>query len=1019
MKTEKNIWEKVIEAYNHLEFREVIRLCNEIKLHSDSMDNNLIHRATIKEALTYWMLGKLEMAQSSLKNIEEIELEAELEIQKLIVEFCISLHYGKLESANDQINLAHEKALKHLNNDSILLAKCKIILGNVSFYTTAGHQTGVDYIKDGLEILQTSTELGKEEEIVRAYYCLMKGMSGLNERELSLEYYNKSLEACKNLVNPNYWLGQIYLFRLVDETQKVSSTKTLKLLAKSEKAFIIALKEDWEGHWTQIRIYTTRGAIEMQKGDYYEAIFYFDKVWSLAKKSNDYFGQVACESLSKAYTEMGDEEKALKYIEQALKLKQQNMKDTMGESRALVIYGDHLQARNFELAKQNYLESLRIIRLCNVEDETSDFYLETWEGLAAVSQGAEANYYIQKILDHCNSIPNRFRSLAKRYKNIGNIYLKNQNDKAEKYYLLSLKYLLSGKEFQLASNINWETELIDYTSAIWATKGLAQFYFNKFIKSINSTSPDKELLKLTLQYFNFSIQILDYAQNGYKAENSKFINNEQFLEAFKMAIKAEIILDKPDKNDQIFYFIEKSKSRVLQSNLIEGKAKKVLKGIPYYQKERDLKGELLAMDSQINQLKEEDSELQIKFFEKRIEYQNLTKEIEEQCPEYKHLKYQSAVVDLDGIQTKLKENQKILNYFLFKQTLFAFVIDDIESIVVEINLPKNFEEVVNEYINGINTINEQSTNSLGFELYQYLIQPIWDALADIFGADEPVDLIIIPHSYIAKIPFGSLIRNEVKNSEQPDYLINYFDISYHYSASLLYLQKEQKTEKTFKYDFVGFAPGYLDQGERAPQNDAGIVKINEDQVRNSNQNFAFQALPFSQDEVNEISSLFQSKKKASTVFLESQASKTSFGEYASQAKVLHLAAHFHQDDNPKLSGLVFNNNEFLYIREAFNLDLQADLVVLSACESAIGKLYKSEGMIAINRGLLYSGVQKIISTLFKVNDEISYLLMFQFYQNHLSGMKFKKALNEAKRQILKEKKSIPVKYWASFVLIGD
>ena len=93
-------------------------------------------------------------------------------------------------------------------------------------------------------------------------------------------------------------------------------------------------------------------------------------------------------------------------------------------------------------------------------------------------------------------------------------------------------------------------------------------------------------------------------------------------------------------------------------------------------------------------------------------------------------------------------------------------------------------------------------------------------------------------------------------------------------------------------------------------------------------------------------------------------------------------------------------------------------MVLSACESAVGEIYQSEGMMAINRGLLYSGVRDIVSTLYVVNDAQAYQLMIHFYRALLEGKKPSAALGMAKRKLLLENESILPIHWAAFVLIG-
>ena len=123
---------------------------------------------------------------------------------------------------------------------------------------------------------------------------------------------------------------------------------------------------------------------------------------------------------------------------------------------------------------------------------------------------------------------------------------------------------------------------------------------------------------------------------------------------------------------------------------------------------------------------------------------------------------------------------------------------------------------------------------------------------------------------------------------------------------------------------------------------------------------------------------------------------------------------------PAASGIVFaksntaQTEHILYRADTYNLKLEADLVVLSACESGIGELAKGEGMMGINRGFMYSGAKNIIFTLFKIPDETA--LITALFQHILSGENYAMSLHKAKKQLI-EKNGF-VNKWAGFVLIS-
>ena len=109
----------------------------------------------------------------------------------------------------------------------------------------------------------------------------------------------------------------------------------------------------------------------------------------------------------------------------------------------------------------------------------------------------------------------------------------------------------------------------------------------------------------------------------------------------------------------------------------------------------------------------------------------------------------------------------------------------------------------------------------------------------------------------------------------------------------------------------------------------------------------------------------------------------------------------------------------LYLGEVYNLNLNADLVVLSACETGLGKIARGEGLIGLTRGFLYAGAQNLLVSLWQVNDASTSQLMIDFYRNMLNGESKPTALREAKLALIEnDPKYAGPYYWAPFVLIG-
>ena len=189
----------------------------------------------------------------------------------------------------------------------------------------------------------------------------------------------------------------------------------------------------------------------------------------------------------------------------------------------------------------------------------------------------------------------------------------------------------------------------------------------------------------------------------------------------------------------------------------------------------------------------------------------------------------------------------------------------------------------------------------------------------------------------------------------------------------------------------------------------------------------FRRLRFSREEAETIATLAAGRELTALDFEASRATATSakLNEY----RILHFAAHGLLNSNhPELSGLVLSlvdqqgksQDGFLRIHEIYNLKLNADLVVLSACQTALGKEIRGEGLVGLTRGFMYAGAARVIASLWNVEDRATAELMKRFYKSMLSDhMSPAAALRRAQLDLMKEKGWEAPYYWAAFTLQGE
>jgi CHAT domain-containing protein len=157
--------------------------------------------------------------------------------------------------------------------------------------------------------------------------------------------------------------------------------------------------------------------------------------------------------------------------------------------------------------------------------------------------------------------------------------------------------------------------------------------------------------------------------------------------------------------------------------------------------------------------------------------------------------------------------------------------------------------------------------------------------------------------------------------------------------------------------------------------------------------------------------------------------ETATSEALGQYRIVHIATHgLLNSRNPELSGLVFSlvdrqgnpENGFLEAQDIYNLKLGADLVVLSACQTALGKEIRGEGLVGLTRAFMYAGVPRVVASLWKVPDQATTELMQKFYRGILQqGLQPAAALRAAQFSMWKEPRRSAPYYWAGFTLQGE
>lgn len=471
--------------------------------------------------------------------------------------------------------------------------------------------------------------------------------------------------------------------------------------------------------------------------------------------------------------------------------------------------------------------------------------------------------------------------------------------------------------------------------------------------------------------------------------------NEVYDDGVKIAEAMSLITINAAKYKALaFYFAEKSKSAVLMESIADTQAKSFA-GIPdeLVAQEKDLRSEITLLTQKLSQKPTIDEEKLLRFslFEANQRYLAFTKKLEKDYPNYFNLKFNTTTASIEEVQKVLDNQTALISYFVSERNsrLYEFIITNKTVELKNLTLPQNFDRLIRGFNNSLFYSDIDTYRKAATSLSKLLLPKI-----------NKEKLILLPSGRLGTIPFEALfIKKRFENFEDVTYAISKHAIRYEFSAGLL-LQKAKAEENTNTESIFLCAPIQFNQ--RANLGD----------------------LPGTELEVNAISKMFEGN---ATAVKFSEATETAIKSNSIEKyNYLHFATHGIVDEsNPELSRIFlntsFNEDGDLYSGEIYNLKLNADLAVLSACQTGLGKYSKGEGVIGLSRALTYAGARNIVVSFWSVSDESTAQLMTEFYQDVLkkSIKDFSVSLRQSKLKLIQEKKYSSPYFWAPFVLIGN
>lgn len=775
-----------------------------------------------------------------------------------------------------------------------------------------------------------------------------------------------------------------------------------------------------------VPIYVNTGNIYNELLDLFKAQTYYEKALSLIDNSDSRYLSQINNNLGNIHYKRNEYEIALEFLKKSLLIKQKN--DDKNISPTLNgIANCYRSLKEYDFADSYYQQSLDKLKS---NGDSNHYYLGDLYLNYGIFQNEIKNHQnVLKYLElaygiYLSNFGPKHPDVANCLMNMGEFYgEQKQNITSLNYYqkaIISELDNFSDSTIYANPDLN---EIEPQISILSILKGKAKGFSNLYRENGKVSELD-----FSLDTYDLCLNIIDKIRIGYQDEQSKFALSQNEKDTYTLAIEIAVKLYELTKDvsykERAFKYAERSKAASLMSSLNDVNAKNV-GGIPVelQEEEQQLRKDIASYREKIyeerkrlNSDRKKISEWQGKLFELNERYNQMVLRFEEDYPKYYDLKYKNNTIEMSELQSRLSSDEIVIEYSISDSSLFTFIVtsNSFEITKEEINsdsLNHHIEEVrnalkTNDFAENSSEFYQRYTKS-AFNLYQTFIGPHSELI-------QNKKLVIIPDGKMAYVPFGVLIKQEANpdrmNYRDLDYLIKSNTITYQNSATIGFSIEPAGFSFTTSKSVLAFAPSYNGIDDS--------ILYTERAYRDK-----LYPLPYTKEEVNNISHVMEGD-----LYLDDFATEQNFKDHASDYDVLHLAMHtIIDDENPMYSKLVFTQTSdtvqdgLLNTHEIYNMNFNARMVVLSACNTGDGKLLKGEGVMSLARGFFYAGCPSIIMTLWTVEDQTGSNLMTNFYGYLSQGFEKDEALRQAKLKYLETAdplKSHPY-FWSGYVTMGD
>lgn len=774
-------------------------------------------------------------------------------------------------------------------------------------------------------------------------------------------------------------------------------------------------------------------------------------------------------NLAIAYSNLSQNEKALNYLENCLSLRIRKYGPDFHRLENTYYNIGHVleEQQKYKEAITNYNENLRILALYYPGHE---FAAETHRRIAQCTQ-ALGDFSV--AFEHLKKAEEIYLALDRKNPNLAHVYkafaeLCEQKEDypqailyADSAIILTKEiarqhpwlavhlgkkaryYLEMGQVEEALKNSLKSLDVLNYDSTVFQDpqklndlpdKG----HFMSTLYECGSVYLDAYMLSQNTQYLHEAINYLEHSIKVIEAirldlaeESSKLELNQPASEIYAKCLEACYHLWKiegrSDFKERAFQLSElRRHSTVLEA--IRSRQKNIFPEIPeeHLLRERNLQDQITVLEqklagqndtSRINSPSSDNKLLGDELFQVKLRWYRYLDTLAEKYPEYYEFRYKKRPINIDLLQKSLAPDEILIEFFDTEDFIYIFTLSRDSLLLNRITSDRKLLAAIDRHhlhLTNPDTILSDFQSSLkqlhsaSASIYTSLLEPVFKFNQNIR------DITIIPDAREMRI-LVDILPDAGEKIDDYNYLFNKYDI--HYAQNLKVLDAQKSLSPEANNYFVGFAPDYQ-------ETDPFSIDTFDQQVLATLVRSGLFRLPGARKEMLDIRSITRGQ-----AYLDKEATERNFVTNATSSKIIHISAHAILDhDFPAMSKFIFSRSrDSLYdgdltAAEICNLNLSADLAVLSACHTGSGKINRGEGVLSLGRAFAFAGVPSTLISLWKVPDETTARLMPEFYEALGKGITKQAALDRARNQYLAKTKIQEQKhpyFWAGFVLYGD